>query len=111
MINEIVTDLKKLIILSGQLSEIHIKNIKMFPFIFFDGVQSAEVTFDLDIAKERDGAMSVCYRLKFKKGFSKIDNLQQRCQALENAVKNLLWKEVDVAIYKNKSKKRLNSNG
>lgn len=110
MINEIVSDLKKLVILSGRLSEIHINNLKMFPFAFFDGLKSVELDFDLDIEKERDGRMIVNYRLKFKKGFSKIDNLTARCAALENAVKNLLWKEVEVSIYKNKSNKKLNKN-
>lgn len=110
MIGEIVTDLKKLVILSGRLSEIHIKNLQLFPFAFFDNLQSVELVHDLDIEKDREGQMSVDYRLKFKKGCSKIDNLPLRCQALEKAVKNLLWNEVEVGIYKNKSKKRLNKN-
>jgi uncharacterized lipoprotein YajG len=56
-------------ILTGQISEVHIKNMKMYPFIFLDDVSQAEIAYDIitDTINVTPGKKStVSYTLGFK---------------------------------------------
>lgn len=118
-----VKGMAALVINSARLSEFHEKNLKMFPFVFFD--QIAEVRIDYDLAVRHDvdvdkknnltvkkplAHMFVAYYLTLNEDANK-NNLARRFETLENSVRNLLWKELAVEIYFNdkivyKSRKR-----
>lgn len=92
-----VREMAKLSILSERISEVQEKNIKMYPFIAFDGVKSAEISYDLS---GNTKAFIVEYKLQISDS-EKMDNIQKRYSALETWIRSLLWKEVNIRIYFN----------
>ena len=91
-----IKDLNKLILLSDKISEVHIKNLKSFPYYFFNGLQEAEVPYNISI-KDKNSSF-VHYYLTLSE---ENDNLNKRFEALQGAVKALFWKEVEVKLYLN----------
>lgn len=56
-------------ILTGQISEVHILNMKMYPFVFFENLDTATVSYDVvtDPINALPGKKTtVCYTLEFK---------------------------------------------
>jgi hypothetical protein len=96
-------ELKKGMILSGRLSEIHIHNLKQYPFIAFDGLDSFEMSYNLEqLANNEDGAY-LEYILKFKKTTPK--GIEEKAKILSAMVKVLLWNNVEVRVaYKKNGK-------
>lgn len=88
-----VRELAKLSILSNRISEVHEKNLKAYPFIFFNGVKEAKVDYDL----ERGSKNHVKFTISLKNG---TDNpsLKKRFESLDKSVKNLFWKEVSISV-------------
>jgi hypothetical protein len=88
-----VRELAKLSILSNRISEVHEKNLKAYPFIFFNGVKEANVDYDL----ERGGKNNVTFSLTLVEN---ADNpsMEKRYEALDTSIKNLFWKEVSIAV-------------
>jgi len=86
-------DLTKLGLFFGRVSELHLKNMQSFPWIFFNDLK--EVKLDYDIATTKEGASVVSYDLSVLK---ENDNLDKRYGALESAIRHLFWKEVKVKI-------------
>lgn len=91
-----VRELAKLSILSNRISEVHEKNLKAYPFIFFNGVTDAKIDYDL----ERGENNHVKFDLSLKDG---ADNphMERRFETLNQSIKNLFWKEVSISIYMN----------
>ena len=88
-----LADITKLGLFLGRVSEVHLKNLKSFPWIFFNGL--SQVGLDYDIASTKEGVSSVSYDLAVGQ---ENDNLPKRYQALEAAVRSLFWKDVKVAV-------------
>jgi len=88
-----VRELAKLSILTNRISEVHEKNLKAYPFIFFNGVKEASVEYDL----ERGEGNQVSLSLLLNNG---ADNpfMEKRFEALDTSIKNLFWKEVTVSV-------------
>lgn len=74
----------------GRIPETHVKNLQSAPFIYFDGVKQALLTYELD-AKATDKDWFVMYELTTDK---EPDLLAERSKALEKAIRMLFWKEV-----------------
>lgn len=121
-----IRDMARLAILENKLNDIQVKNLRMFPLIFFNGVSKALLDYDLSISKP-----SVEYEITNKEDPDKIgikydfdkattnsvveyrltidesqDNshLENRFLALEKSVRNLFWKEVRVIVFFNEKK-------
>ena len=87
-------DVTKLGIFFGRISQVHFESLKSFPWIFFNDV--TEFSLDYNIAsKKEEGDSVVFYDLVLTKD---NDNLDKRYKALEDAVRALFWKEVQVKI-------------
>lgn len=116
---KMVDEMAQLAILSGKISDAHQKSLKTYPFIFFDGVKTATIDYDLSsdsmIDTEEDkkkvtvkynmkgvktGHMRVSYYLEFYDGFIN-DHQEKRFTAIENAVRTLFWKDVKVEVFFN----------
>lgn len=118
-----VREMAKLALYSNKINEIQEKNLKMYPFVFFDNIRSVSVDYDftnrqtwdteenqetLDIAY-KPGKLDishhrVTYRLTLGDGPENMD-LDKRFLALQNSVRNLFWKEVRVQVYFNETLK------
>lgn len=81
-------DLKSLMLFFGRIPETHVQNLKAAPFIYFDSVKQAGLTYELD-TKATD--WFVMYELTTDK---EPDSLAERAKALETAIRMLFWKEV-----------------
>jgi hypothetical protein len=91
-----IKDLNKLILISDKLSEIHVKNLQEYPFIFFNDVE--EVKIEHDISIKIKNSSFVHYYLTLSK---ENDNIKIRFEHLEKSIKALFWKEVQVKLYIN----------
>ena len=89
-----IQELNSLGVFSGRISEIHIKNMQSFPFIYFNSVQEAKL--DYDISQIKDGKSYVHYDLKLKKKDN--DFMEKRFLGLEGAIKTLFWKEIKLKL-------------
>lgn len=110
---DVVKGMAALVLSSGRLSEFHEKNLKMYPFIFFENVKEARVDYDLAVRHdvEVDKANNieikkplqhcfVAFYLTIEEGGTN-DNLQKRFDAIESSVRNLLWNGLPVEVYFN----------
>ena len=106
-----IKDMAKAVLLSGRLTEMHVKNLQTYPFIIFNGLEEAETVYDINTNREaqNDVHSSVDYYISFKKG-SKQPNKQESIKLigyLTNAIATLLWHGIDVRVFNKKTGKQL----
>jgi hypothetical protein len=122
-----IRDMAKLTILENKLNDLQIKNLKMFPLVFFDGVSEAKIDYDFSVEKpsveyeitNKDNPDKIGIKYEFDKpkptGRIEYDltiehdgglnsKLPYRFQSLEYAVRSLFWKEVKVTVLFNGKK-------
>jgi hypothetical protein len=114
-----VREQARLAFLANRINPMQEKNLKTFPFIFFNGVDEATVDYDfnnntviefeadkknLDIKyKFNEPDISnfyVCYSLKVNMT-AQNDSILKRCEAIEAAVRTLFWKDTRVKVIVN----------
>lgn len=101
-VNEtVLSDLKRMTILTGKLSSVHEKTLKSAPFIFFDNIEKVSISYDIKTSSEASlpGLGSkISFTIAFSESPSDDPILEKRTEALKNTVQTLLWKEVEVYI-------------
>lgn len=110
---ELLSEMARLTTLSGRISDVQIKNLQMFPLVFFNNVTECRVDYDLshksDVLEDTDGKLIinaptrnnyVAYYLELDEANNTAD-LDKRYTALEQSVRNLFWNDVSVEIYFN----------
>lgn len=111
--DEIVREMAKLSVLTDKITDVHEKNMKMYPFVFFEGLTRAEVAYnlsndgtfitekesDIGVGAQKTQHMRVIYRLTLDERLN--GNLPKRFQALEDSIRNLFWKQITVEVYLN----------
>lgn len=117
---EQVREMAKLTLLTNKINPIQEKNLKMYPLIFFNGIKSAKVDFDLSndqmlvdseenktdleityqFNKAETRHLRVSYHLEIDEA---ADNhsLSERYSAITQAVRNLFFKETKVQVFIN----------
>lgn len=100
--SDYLSDIKKGAILTGRLSEVHVKTLQTAPFIFFDNLKEVRITYDL--APEADAAVPglgsrVSFKLFFLEDQTQSDNLEKRTSALVKTAKNIMWESTEVTIF------------
>lgn len=98
----------RLTLISNRVSEKQIKNLKAYPFIFFNDVTDVALDYDFsrtpaEIAVDIPGvAVTMRGRVEYKISASVApDLIEKRTQALADAVRILFWKDTLVSIYLN----------
>jgi hypothetical protein len=105
----------KLSITSGKISEIHVKNLQIWPFVFFNGVRTVNIDYDLTtnncVSYDTDSKGEIDY--KFSKPITDhfhisydldIDetqdnsNLEKRFDALEKSVQTIFWAGIPLKV-------------
>jgi hypothetical protein len=95
-----VKDMAYLTMLSNRLNPIQEKNMKMYPHVFFDGVKSAVITYDLECrpdSSEPKRDTWVKYEIAIDPK-TKIDHREKRILALQQAIQTLFWSDVRVDV-------------
>lgn len=113
---DILKKMAQLSISTNQINEIQQKNLKMFPFVFFNGVKSVTIDYDLtnhskvlfdtnpktmEIVYKFDKPITENFRVAYELEIDeKEDNSQlpKRFEALEKAVSTLLWSGIPVQV-------------
>ena len=106
-----VKDLAKAVLLSGRLSEMHIKNLQTYPFIIFNNVEEAEMIYDIntDRNSQADTPSVIEYHILFKSG-SRAPNKKEAIKLIKyltDAVATLLWAGIEVKVLNKKTGKVL----
>lgn len=99
-------EMAQLSLLANRISEIQEKNLKMFPFVFFDKVKAVKIEYDLghgvdDKTKEVNHKSFVSYYLTLDEIANEL-NLNTRLLAIETSVRELFWKDIVVQVYFNR---------
>lgn len=88
-------DLTKLMLFFGKVSEVHLKNLQSFPFIYFNGLTEAKLDYSI-ATTDKNEATTFIYDLSLS--LESNDMLDKRYKALESAVRGLFWKEAGIQI-------------
>jgi hypothetical protein len=93
----------QLSVLSNRISEIQEKNLKMYPFVFFNDVESARIEFDLskvdDNGLMNHGDHHVTYLLDVLEESN--PQMDKRTLAIEAATRSLFWNDLKVRVVLN----------
>jgi hypothetical protein len=98
---------KQALILSGQISDFQLKNLKTWPFLLFDDIDKIEIEYDFTKKQADDTNTNICageiiFNLIFKDSFKvKKDTKYIGLQNLRLWTKFLLWKDTKVIIKRN----------
>lgn len=121
-IRETLTGMAKLSISTNTLNEIHIKNLKAYPYVFFNGVKAVQIDYNLHTDSKIDyetdkKSFEIKYNINkpdtshfFIKYSLQIDetqdnsHLENRFIALENAIRTLFWVGIPLEVYFNGNK-------
>lgn len=100
-IKQRLREMAQLSVLSNRISEIQEKNLKSYPFIFFNDVKSAKIEYDLskvdDNGNINHGDHHVTYQLDLKEESNK-ENLDKRFSGIEAATRMLFWNDLKVRV-------------
>jgi hypothetical protein len=97
-IDKTIEEHRKMIVLSKNISEFHLNNIKAWIYIFFNDVKEATIEYDFLDDAGNFGAGQIIIKLSV--GNESIQTKQGYDNFIE-AVKYILFKETKVLLYKN----------
>lgn len=99
---------------SGRINEIQEKNLKIYPFLYFDGVIKVEIDFDLttrdDIMEDEENNKLIIktpFRNHFVAYYLTVDkekinsNIEKRFTYLERSVRDIFWNDIIIEVYIN----------
>lgn len=97
----------KLSILANRISEVQEKNLKHYPFVFFNEIRSIKIDYDLarkeNSVEEQGSNHRVTYYLELDE-LSNNMHLEKRLLCIESAVRVLFWKDILVEVFFNGKK-------
>lgn len=91
-------ELRKITLITGRLSEVHIKTFEKSPFIFFDNLEKVEIHYDIKTDERSSSGLSWIKFELYGENLDTQDLLGKRVNALKKTVKSLLWNEIDVIV-------------
>ena len=101
-------ELAQLSLLANRISEIQEKNLKMFPFVFFEKVKKVKIDYDLGHAnpensKEVHHKSFIAYYLVLDEAANHETAITpaRRFTALEFSVRELFWQDIRIQVYFN----------
>ena len=109
-------DMAQISMVTGRISTIQEKNLKLYPFIFFDGVLEVEISYDLSPIKSAENGSDLVATKSFvtfdiKTDRREIQDLDRRCTAIDRAVATLLWSGIIVEVVIDGDRKYGDPNG
>lgn len=109
--HEKLKEMAQLSLFSGRISEMHVKNLQMFPFIMFNGVKAVNIDYDFSKSPQpqaNDPPSKVIYNFQIEESADN-SNLERRFEVLEQSIRTLFWKETlllvrfnDILVYRSK---------
>lgn len=97
-------EMAQLSVLSNRISEIQEQNLKHYPFVFFNDVETVRIEFDLskvdDEGKMNHGDHHITYHLDLNEESNK-NMLDKRFFCITEAIRVLFWNDLKVRVYFN----------
>jgi hypothetical protein len=98
----ILEDMRKITMLTGEISSVHQNSLTKWPYIIFDDVQNVEIKYDLSQDTWRGfGQNWIQFHITASK--NETLDLEKRCEMLDSWVKDMLWNEIETTVYINES--------
>jgi hypothetical protein len=102
-------EMAQLSVFANRISEVQEKNLKHFPFVFFEKVQEASIDYDLghsvdEEKKEIHHKSFVTYYLTLDPNPAINTNIAKRILALEVSVRKLFWSDIKLELHINGKK-------
>jgi len=98
----LIEDHRRALIMSGKLSKFHMDNLKAFPQIAFDNLDTCKLEYNFyrygEEGEKEIYSGRVVYDLKLKEPKREESDLKQRAEFLKHWVQTLFWKDTKVQI-------------
>lgn len=102
---EAIKTMARLSVMTNQINGIQEKNLKLYPFVFFEGITSAKIEYDLEGKNKKEleygekpkaHDFKVIYHLELDEKAN--NHLEKRFEAIKTAVLGLLWSDIEVEV-------------
>lgn len=90
---------KKMLIMTGKISDFQIKNLKSWPFILFEGVETVNIKYNFTQSEEiKEEVESICAgKVEFNIKLIEAPD-KERIKTLKHWTKFLFWKDTEVVV-------------
>ncbi len=88
-------ELNRMVLMTGRITKAHEKNLGNFPYIFFNELKEAKLDYRIGTSSE-DSLTLFTYELTINQEAN--DFMDKRYRALEQAVRDLFWKEAKIVV-------------
>lgn len=97
----ILEDMKKITILTGEISNVHEKSLLMWPYVVFDHVKNVEIKYDLSKSAHLDTGHNFVefFVTLSEQDKQNIDKFEKRCETIKAWTEDMLWSGIEVKIY------------
>jgi hypothetical protein len=97
----ILDDMRRITMLTGEISNVHEASLKKWPYIVFENVQSVSISYDLTKQTAIDnGYNHVAYNIFINNPEDLV--LESRSKILTEWIRDLFWNEIEVKVTINK---------
>lgn len=102
-ITAILDDMRKITMLTGEISSVHEQSLKKWPYIVFDDVEDVEIKYDLSKESQKDNKGNVVdfFISLPSEDISGIQNFDSRCENMVLWVRDMFWQDIEVNIHIN----------
>lgn len=104
-VEKLLDDMRNITMLTGEISSVHLLNLKNWVFIAFDNINTVEIDYDLSKSRytspEEKINGFVNFKLTTKDPEYKQENLNARSTTLTQWVRSMFWNDIDVTIFIN----------
>jgi hypothetical protein len=101
-VEAMLEDMRKITMLTGEISSVHQESLQKWPYIVFDDVEGVEVKYDLTKATmESTGQNLVEFFITMPKGHEEkgiIEKFDDRCRNLVSWVWQMFWTDIEVKV-------------
>lgn len=106
--SSIIEEHKKMVIMTGNLSDFQLKNLKTWPFLLFENLESVEITYDFTklVGEQEElapGTVQFDFYFKEKTKFN-IEEVKKQLSTLSLWTKFMFWKETKIKFLKSGKK-------
>jgi len=104
-IKQQLREMAKLSVLANRISEIQEKNLKSYPFVFFNDVKSVKIDYDIstvdDDGKMNHGDHFIAYHLEIDGSTPTKVGMDKRFFCIAEATRLLFWSDLKVQVFIN----------
>lgn len=108
-VEAMLDDMRKITMLTGEISSVHQESLQKWPYIVFDDVEGVEVKYDLTKTTMKSAGQNLVeFFITMPKGYEKkgvIENFDARCRNLVSWVWQMFWVDIKVMVFINGEKR------